>query len=458
MRIVIAGGGQVGALIARRLAREGNDVVVIDARPERCAELEAQLDARIVTGSAARIQTLREAGIADADMVIAVTDSDEVNLLVCLLAHAESRARVKVARLRTDEVDAWREAIARAGVHVDLIIHPETELTDRIMRVVRLPGVSDLVEFAGGEVCLASLNLDPDSRVAGRTLEEVARIGPPAQALVAMIFRGPQVIIPRGPEILRPGDHVYVVTSRSSLEPMLRFIGLPPPVPLRRVLILGGSQLGVRVAARLEAQDVAVKLFETDPARAERIAATLAGATVINADGTDQTTLEEAGVGDAGAFLALTGDDEDNILASLLARRLGARKVVALINRLNYVAMVQRLGINTTVSPRLAAVDRILQFVRRGRVLSVTTFGEEQAEAIELIAGPDGRFAGRPLRDVRFPREAIVGAIVRPSGEVVVPRGDSRIEPGDRLIVFALERVVPELEAAFLAPGRARPA
>ncbi len=455
MRVVIAGGGQVGALIARRLSREGNDVVVIDSRPERCAELEAQLDARVVAGNAARLQTLREAGIADAEMVIAVTDSDEVNVLVCLLAQVESPARVKVARLRTEEADAWRGALARAGVQIDLIIHPETELADRIMRVVRRPGVSDLVEFAGGEVCLAGMNLDADSPVAGHTLEELARRGPPGDALVAMIFRGSQVVIPRGGEVLRAGDHVYVVAARSSLEPMLRFMGLPPPVPLRRVLILGGSQLGVRVAWRLEAQDVAVKLFESDAARAERIAATLTRSLVIHADGTDQATLEEAGVAEASAFLALTGDDEDNILASLLARRLGVRKVVALINRLNYLAMVQRLGINTTVSPRLAVVDRILQFVRRGRVLSVTTFGEEQAEAIELIASPDGRFVGRRLRDVRFPRDAIIGAVVRPSGGVVVPRGDSRIEPGDRLIVFALERVVPELEAAF-APERAR--
>jgi trk system potassium uptake protein TrkA len=454
MRVVIAGGGQVGALIARRLAREGNDVVVIEPRAERAAELEAELDARVVTGSAASIQTLRDAGIGDAEMVIAVTDSDEVNALVCLLAQVESRARVKVARLRTEEADAWRDALARAGVHVDLVIHPETELADRIMRVIRWPGVSDLIEFAGGEVCLASMNLDAESPVVGRPLEALARSNPPAGSLVAMIFRGSQVIIPRGGEALRAGDHVYVVASRASLEPMLRFMGLPPPVPLRRVVILGGSQLGVRVAARLEAQDVAVKLFETDPVRAEQIAARLARSTVLHADGTDQTALEEAGIADAGAFLALTGDDEDNILASLLARRLGARKVVARINRLDYVTMVQRLGINATVSPRLAVVDRILQFVRRGRVLSVTTFGEEEAEALELIAGPDGRFVGRPLREVRFPRDALVGAIVRPSGEVVVPTGDARVEPGDRLIIFALERVIPQLEAAFLAPGQ----
>jgi trk system potassium uptake protein TrkA len=199
---------------------------------------------------------------------------------------------------------------------------------------------------------------------------------------------------------------------------------------------------------------VHVKLFERDRARAERVAEILHDTTVVNADGTDQTTLEEEGIHDAHAFLALTKDDENNIIASLLSRRLGVGKVVALINRLNYLSMVQRLGVNTTVSPRLAAVDRMLQFVRRGRVLSVTTFRDEEAEAIELMAGPESRYVGKPLRDANFPHDAVVGALVRPSGEVIVPRGHTVVQAGDRLIVFALERVVPALEAAFVAPAR----
>jgi len=203
----------------------------------------------------------------------------------------------------------------------------------------------------------------------------------------------------------------------------------------------------------LEQQDVQVKLFERDPGRADRVSRLLNRTVVINGDGTDQATLEEAGVADTHAFLALTKDDEDNIIASLLARRLGVQKVVALINRLNYLSMVQRLGINTTVSPRLAVADRVIQFVRRGRILAVTTFRDEEAEAIELLAGPDSQYVGKPLKDVDFPHGAVVGALVRSSGQVVVPRGDTVVEPGDRLIVFALERVIPKLESAFLAPA-----
>ena len=457
MNVLIAGGGQVGALIARRLIREGNAVTIVDPSPERCAALDAQFDARIVTGNAARVLVLREAGIARAEMVIAVTDHDEVNLLVCQIAQVESNARIKVLRLRTHEVQLWHELLSKSGVHVDLIIHPETELAESIMRVIRLPGVSDVHEFAGGAVHLVGLTLEAGNPVIGRSLERLSAEGPPEDSLVTMIFRGPQVIIPRGSAVLAEGDRVYVLSSRESVPASLRFMGLAIPKPLKRVFILGGGQLSIHVAQLLERQDVRVKLFERDRARAERVAAILPATTVVNADGTDQATLEEEGAGGVQAFLALTKDDENNIIASMLARRLGVDKVVALINRLNYLSMVQRLGISTTVSPRLATVDRVLQFVRRGRVLSVTTFRDEEAEAIELLAGPESRYVGKPLSAANFPRDAVVGALVRPGGEVIVPRGHTVVQAGDRLIVFALERVIPTLEAAFVAPaGRAR--
>lgn len=453
MRILIAGGGQVGALIARRLIREGNEVTIIDPSPDRCAELESQLDAQVVQGNAARVLTMRQAGVGRAEMVIAVTDQDEVNLLVCQLAQVDAPNAIKVLRLRTHEIAEWPEVLKKAGINVHLIIHPETELAAGIMRVIRRPGVSDIHEFAGGAVQLVGMALEPGNRVIGRSLEQLAKDGPPEDALVGMIFRGPQIIIPRGSEVLHEGDRVFVVTSRASVDRMLQFMGLPPPPPLKRVFITGGGQLGIQVAQDLERQGVQVKLFERDARRAARISEILENTIVINADGTDQTTLEEAGIADAHAFLAVTKDDEDNIIASLLARRLGVSKVVALINRLNYLSMVQRLGISTTVSPRLAAADRILQFVRRGRVMSVTTFRDEEAEAIELLAGPESKYVGRPLRDVRFPQGAVVGALARPSGEVVIPRGHTVVEPGDRLIVFALESVVPALEKAFVAAG-----
>jgi trk system potassium uptake protein TrkA len=272
-----------------------------------------------------------------------------------------------------------------------------------------------------------------------------------------MIFRGAQVIIPHGAVELREGDHLYTVAMHENLDEVIRFMGLEAHGEIERVFVVGGKQLGITCAEKLEEQGVAVKLFERDAKRSARIAEILEKTVVIRADGTDQAILEEENVQGVDAFLAFTNEDEVNIMGSLLARRLGARKVVALINRLNYLPLAQRLGVHTTVSPRLAAVDRILQFVRKGRVMSVTTFREEEAEAIELVATERSAYVGRKLKELRFPRGSIVGAIVRPDGTAAVPRGDVEIRPGDRVIFFSLESAVPELEEAFLAEaGRPR--
>jgi len=441
-------------LVAARLIREGNQLVMIEENPERCLELEEMLDAKIVRGNAASISVQREAGIRDAEMLIALTSVDQINILVCLIAHIESQVRVKVARLRTHEVEHWRRICHEAGLRIDLIIHPETDIAERILRVVRVPGVTDILDFAEGKVKLFGMNIDRDSPMAGKTVEDLDEAGPPPNSLIAMIFRGQQVIIPHGAEVLLPDDHVYIVTTAENLEANFRFMGLQSQKSLDRVFILGGKQAGIRVAEELEPLGVHVKLFERDQQRCEKISQLLKRTVVIHADGTDEDVLAEENIDGVGAFLALTGHDEDNIIASLLARRMGAKKVIALINRLSYLPMAQRLGINTTVSPRLAAVDRILQFVRKGRVISVTTFREEEAEAIELMAAAGSKYIGKRLKELRFPRGAIVGAIARSNGEVLVPRGEATVQEGDRVLIFSLESTVPLLESAFLHESR----
>ena len=253
-----------------------------------------------------------------------------------------------------------------------------------------------------------------------------------------------------------PGDHIYISTTAEDLDDVFEFMGIERQKKLGRVFIVGGKQIGIGIALELEHQGVSVKLIERDLGRCAKIAEIVKKTVVIHGDGTDQMTLEEENVEGVDAFLALTNHDEDNIIASLLARRLGAKKVAALINRLNYLPMVQRLGINTSVSTRVATVDSVLQFVRKGEVQSVTTFRQEEAEAIELIAEEGSRYLEKPLKDTRFPRGAIVGAIAKTNGEVVIPRGDAMIEAGDRVIFFALESVVPELESAFIASRRRR--
>ncbi len=454
MRILIAGGGQVAALVAGRLIREGNEIVIVEENAERCAHLEESLDARIVNGNAAGIRVLHQAGLRDAEMLLALTSIDQINILACMIAQVDSGARVKLARVRTHEVDQWARICRESGLHIDLIIHPETETSERIQRVLRLPGVSDVLDFAEGRVKLFGMILERDHKAVNRSLQDLAQNGLPPDTRMVMIFRGRHVIIPRGSDILQAGDHVYVITTVPSLGATFDFMGIRSHDSMDRVFVLGGKQVGIQVAQDLERQGIAVKLFERDAARCEKISQILTKTVVIHADGTDEALLIEKNVEGVAAFLALTDHDEDNIMASLLARRLGARKVVALINRLNYLPLAQRLGITTSVSPRLAAADRILRFVRKGRVVSVTTFREEEAEAIELIAGTGSKYAGKKLRDVRFPKGTIVGAIPRPDAEDIDPRGDASIEAGDRVIFFALEQALRQLESAFLVEVR----
>lgn len=456
MRILIAGGGQSAALIASRLIREGNEITIVEKDAARCAHLDETLDAKVVRGSAASIRTLLKAGLESTQMLIAVTNSDEINVLACVIAKTYANVKVKVARVRSHEFADWRRVADENELGIDLIIHPESDVMERIMRVVNVPGVSDIIDFADGEVKLFGMNVERASWFAGKTLEELDAAGPPANSLVALIFRGQQVIIPHGAQVVLPGDHVYVCTTKQNLDAVLEFMGVGRRGKLQRVFIVGGKQIGISLAQELERQGVQVKLIEKDADRCELIAGLVKKTIVVKGDGTDQATLEEENIEGVDAFLALTQHDEDNIIASLLARRLGVGKVVALINRLSYLSMVQRLGVNTSVSLRLSTVDAVLQYVRKGGVLSVTTFREEEAEAIELIASEGSRYVGKQLRDIALPRGAIVGAIARTSGEVVVPRGDVAIEPGDRVIFFALESVVPELESAFLDDKKRR--
>jgi trk system potassium uptake protein TrkA len=456
MNIFIAGGGQVAAFIGKRLVHEGHEVTLVERKEDRCRELEAQLDAHVVHGNAASIATWRRAGIERAEMLITVTQSDELNLLAAFIAHAEAPHSVKAVRLRTPDFQAWSGLLEDRGVRIDRVIHPETDIIARILRVLPVPGVSDIRDFAGGAVKMFGMNVKRDSWLVDKSLDDLEAAGPPPSSMVAMIFRGSSVIIPHGAEILRAGDHVYTVTTRDSLETFMRFMGIKAQVRLQRVFIVGGHEVGIEVARALEAQGVAIKLFEEDAGRCEAIAETLEKTVVIHGDGTDQETLWQENIEGIDAFLALTDNDNSNVIAGLIARRLGAAKVVAQVNRLNYMGMVGGLGINTTVSPRLKVVDAILEFVRKGDVLSVRSFGEEAAEAIEIQAPATSPYIGRPLRDIRLPRDAIVAAIARAHGEVIVPRGDDTIEAGDRVVFVALEHCVSALETAFLAKPRSR--
>ena len=294
------------------------------------------------------------------------------------------------------------------------------------------------------------MSIRNDSWVVGKSMRDLDASSPP-NSIMVMLFRGHRVLIPRGEDRLQVGDFVYIIVPTAEMGECLRFMGLPGRQKLQRVFILGGKQIGIEVAQRLEKRGVQVKLFERDLGRCEKIASLVKKTVVVHADGTDQRVLTEENIEGIDAYLALGGHDEDNIIASLLSKRMGAGKALALINRSDLLPMTQILGIDSSLSTRLVAVDRILQFVRKGKVLSVKTFRDEEAEAIELVATKNSKYVGKKLRHVHLPRGAIVGAIAHPDGRVTVPRGDAVIHAGDRVIFFCLESLVPELESAFIA-------
>jgi trk system potassium uptake protein TrkA len=385
-----------------------------------------------------------------ADMLIAVTSSDETNILGCLIAQAFSNVRIKVARLRTHEVERWRSICASKLLGVDLVIHPDSETVDSMLEVVALPGVSDIVQFAEGKVKLFGMNVEPNSWLVDKKIHELDELSPDSNFLVAMIFRERRVIIPRGEDMLQPGDHLYIMVPSEHLVTAFDFFGLRKVDKVQRVFVLGGKQLGIEAALRLEAAGVQVKLFERELERCQKISTLVHDTVVVHADGTDQRILAEENISGIDAYLALTGDDEVNIIASLLAKRMGCQKAIALVNRIDFMPMAQLLGINSTFSTRLVVVDRILRYIRKGNVVSVTTFREEEAEAIELVATPGSKYVDKALKDLAFPRGLLVGAIVRSTGEVEVPRGDSIINLDDHVIFFCLENLIHKLEKSFI--------
>ncbi len=446
MHAIVVGGGQVGRNIADRLTREGNDVTVVDTDSERLRDIAEHQDVRTILGRGSSPAVLASADIRSAELLIAVTDSDEANIMACVMAGAVSPATVKIARVRELDYASYAQSLERMGVRIDLFINPERVVADRIRRVLQVPGAIDVSVFAEGRVLLAAFRVPVDHPIAGQTLAEIASQGKAPDVLVVALQRAGRLVIPRGDERVLSGDIVYLVVPSVAMAEIARFLGLPSK-PTRRVFIHGAGNVGFLLARDLESEGVQVKVIEPDARRCALLSETLSRGVVLQGDGADWELLEEENVQDAGAYVSLTDDQELNILSALLAKRLGVQTVYALIDRPGYAALAAAIGVDVPVSTRLSAVSSILHYARRGRILAAADFFEEEAEAIEVQAMETSSLVGRPLREVKLPRGAIVGAIVR-GGEVVIPRGDSIIRAGDRVIFFALREAVPQVEKA----------
>ncbi len=448
MKIVIVGAGEVGFHVASRLALEDKDVVVIDNNPEALCRVSENLDVQAVQGCGSCPTILEEVGIKGTDILLAVTDSDETNLVACLFANILSPTTIKLARIRSEEYLLYQDALRQDPYRIDVVINPEAEAVKTVVRLLRVPGAVDVGEFADGRIKLIGVRLDADCPVTGTKLVDLKEKASNKKILVAAIIRNEKLIIPAGEDLIQEGDLIYFVSEEKGLKAALKIFGKRAE-PLGRVLLVGGGNLGLKLARALERLSIHTKLIEKDPDRCRKLAEHLDKVIVLQGDGSDQGLLQEENIQDMDVVITLTGDEETNILASLLAKRMGAHKTVTRISKFSYFPLVSAIGLEHIVSPRLAAINTILQYVRRGKVLSAMALKGEEAEVLEAVAMETSDIVGKPLRQIPFPKGALVVAIMR-GDEVIVPTGDSVILPEDRIVIFSTRQSIPQVEKALM--------
>ncbi len=446
MRVVIVGAGEVGFHLAQRLSQENQDVVVIEADPQRARNVQDQLDVLTVMGNGASLPVLEEAGVRDSGMLLAVTSIDEVNLIACLAA-SRLGVRHTVARISKPEYFAPESVLSREALGISLMISPERECARETFNLLQSAAATDVAEFAGGRIQLVGVRVREGAPVAGRTLAELRRDLREFHYVVAAIVRDDETVIPVGSSRLQAGDQVFLLAPTEEVDNIPPLAGYPA-FRLRRVMIAGGSREGVYLAELLERRGVECTVLDHDRQRCLEIAEALPRSLVLHADATDLELLEMEGVAGIDGFVSATGNDQTNLLSSLLAKTAGARKVVSLIEKFEYLPLVPKVGVDAAVSPRMSTVNAILRYVRRGRVVTVATLKGVDAEAIEFRVEEGARITQRPLRELGFPPGALVGTILR-GDDVVVPTGMDRILPGDDVVVFALPQAIHEVERFF---------
>jgi trk system potassium uptake protein len=451
MKIVICGAGEVGSSIAKYLSAEAGNLTVIDQDADLVRQVAQSLDVTGVVGHASHPDVLERAGIADADMIIAVTYSDEVNMVACEIAHSMFKVPTKIARIRSQVYlrPEWADLYTNNAIPIDVIISPEVEVARAVKRRIETPGATDVIPLADDKVRLVGVRCTTDTPITATPLRQLTSLFPDMKIVVVGIKRNDRVIIPRADDEMYDGDDVYFVVASDQCQRALAAFG-HEEAATRRAVILGGGNIGLFVAQQLEADhpEINLKIVELDRERAEFLAQTLQRTTVLHGDVMSPEILSEAGVSGAGTVIAVTQQDETNILASLLAKKKGALRTVSLVNKSGYNSLVGSLGIDVIVNPRSITVSRILQHVRRGRIHSVYTVQDDFGELIEAEAMHTSGLVGKPLRELNLPTGSRIGALIR-KGQVIVPRGETMVEGGDRIIIFAAKDAVKHVEKLF---------
>jgi len=450
MKIIILGAGQVGASVAANLASEANDITVVDENSATLQDLQDRLDIRTIVGHASHPDTLVQAGADDADMIIAVTHSDETNMIACQVAYTLFHTPTKIARVRSVEYLNHMRLFAQEALPIDVLISPEQLVTDYIQRLIENPGALQVLDFAGGKVQLVAVHAYYGGPLVGHELRDLKEHMPGIDARVASIFRQGKPITPVGDTIIEADDEVFFVAARKHIRTVMGELRKMDK-PVKRVMLAGGGNIGMRLASAIEG-NYQVKIIERLQDRARMLSETLDKTIVLLGDAADEELLQEENIENTDVFCALTNDEEANILSAMLAKRLGARKVMSLINRASYVNLVQSGTIDVAISPQQATIGSLLTHIRRGDVVMVHSLRRGAAEAIEAVAHGDSsssKVVGRAIDEIKLPKGTTIGAIVR-GEEVIIAHHDTVIEIDDHVILFlADKKCIQQVERLF---------
>ena len=441
MKIIILGAGQVGISTAEILAKEDNDITLIDNVASQVEGLQDRLDIRTIVGSASHPSVLEQAGGPDADLILAVTDQDEVNMAACQVAYTLFRTPKKIARIRSVEYLTHREIFSDDSIPVDVIISPEQLVTQHVLHLIEYPAALQVVDFAGGKIQLVGLKAYHGGPLVGRELRTIREDLPTVEARVAAIYRHDRPIIPEGDTIIEPNDEVFIVAAAPHI-PIVMSEFCAVEAPGQNIMLVGAGKIGLQLARTLEQNNYQVKLVEHGAERARQVAEQLDATIVLRGDAADEDLMLQENIDAMDVFCSLTNDDEANILSAMLAKRLGAHRAMALINRSAYVDLIESSVLDVAISPSLITVGSLLTHVRRGDTIAVHSLRRGAAEAIETIAHGDATSSsvvGRRIEEISLPSGTRVGALLR-NQEVIIPHHDTVIEAEDHVILFVIDK------------------
>lgn len=448
MKIVIIGIGEIGFDLASVLSKEKHDVIVLDRDKERLEKATENLDVLCHEGNATSVKDLVDSGVKDADILIAVTSIDEVNMIASMMSKRLG-AEMVIARVRSDELSRPNAPLKPTDLGIDVLIHPEQSAAYEIVRLIKRASASDLVTLADGKMQMIGLRIGKNSPLVGKTLSHYAEQYPDITFRVVAISRKGLTIVPNGSSRIQAMDQIFILAKTETIPSVVKTTG-KPDVEIKRVMIAGGTPIGAMIARILcrEKKDWNIKLIEPDYDKAEELAQELKGVLVLNGNPTDPDLLATEGITDTDAFISVTDDEESNIISCLMAKHLEVKKTVALVSKSDYIPLSQTIGLDAAVNKKSAASNEIHRHVRSGRVISVTALQGIKAEVIELQAAPESKVTKQPLHKINFPDGCVVGGILR-NGSTDIATGQSQIEPSDRVIIFCLPDAIDKVTSLF---------